>query len=165
MPELVSRSLYARRLRHYLAFNHNYSKLRQPLSEIRKTVDSEIFPPFAWPGGYPVIYIDSNGDELCAKCARLFVLYDGFDPSRDDDVPFSEICKTNTIVADIYYEGDPIECAACNITIESAYGPIRDLSAEVEYDSIDGIEAHAYNVPRRARNGVSVNDGDDEIPF
>jgi ribosomal protein S27E len=28
-----------------------------------------MFPPYAWPGGYPIVYLDAGGNVLCAECA------------------------------------------------------------------------------------------------
>ena len=58
-------------------------------------------PAYAWPGGYPIIYITKDGETLCAACASVA-----------DDVEG----------ADVFYEGAPEECAECCTTIESAYG-------------------------------------------
>ena len=62
-------------------------------------------PTFAWPGGYPLVYFDADGSELCAKCAN----------ARD----WSE---AHLIGVDAHLEGAPVTCANCNAEIESAYG-------------------------------------------
>ena len=64
-------------------------------------------PPFGWPGGYPVVYFDPEGDWLCATCAT-----DALD-DPDDTSPTGYL---------VYYEGEPIACAVCGTVIESAYG-------------------------------------------
>ncbi len=56
---------------------------------------------FAWPGGYPVIYID-QGEVLCSVCANDY--------------------KPALLAAGIHWEGQPETCADCNAEIESAYG-------------------------------------------
>lgn len=60
------------------------------------------FPAFAWPGGYPIIYLDHDNEVLCADCATK---------ERADVEAY-----------DVFYEGAPVYCAECNVEIESAYG-------------------------------------------
>mgnify|MGYP001233648852 FL=1 len=58
------------------------------------------FPAFAWPGGYPLIYLDKDMTVLCAPCAS----------------------RQAVVAYDVYYEGPPEFCGDCNAVIESAYG-------------------------------------------
>jgi hypothetical protein len=65
-------------------------------------------PAFAFPGGYPVLYIVENGQSIvCADCAKKI----GSDP--DDEM---------VTAIDIFYEGPPAFCDECNAEIASAYG-------------------------------------------
>ena len=65
---------------------------------------------FAWPGGYPIIYLDRENSTLCAKCAtRDF---------KDSSVR----AEYKPIACDVYWEGPTIQCDDCNADIESAYG-------------------------------------------
>ena len=59
------------------------------------------YPAYAWPGGYPIIYITREGEVLCAKCAA-----------------FGE----ESLQADIHWEGQSFFCDYCGTEIESAYG-------------------------------------------
>lgn len=61
-------------------------------------------PAFAWPGGYPIVYLSEDGDEWCAKCAS--------DPDAFPPI----------LYAQLHEEGVPISCAGCGMEIESAYG-------------------------------------------
>ncbi len=82
-----------------------------------------LFPAFAWPGGYPIIYIDRSGMTVCAKCA-----------SR-------EIDNAQAVTAcDVYWEGPTIQCDDCNDDIQSAYG---DPADEVRHDppTVNGVLA------------------------
>jgi hypothetical protein len=64
------------------------------------------FPAYAWPGGYPIAYLDERaGDSLCAKCAA--------NESEADGTEFA---------AGVHWEGAPLVCAGCNVEIPSAYG-------------------------------------------
>jgi len=78
--------------------------------------EAKELPAAAWPGGYPIVYIDDDGDTLCHKCA--------FEKLNDYDNP-------NIRPRDffIHYEGASVFCALCNEEIESAYG---DPDAEGE---------------------------------
>jgi hypothetical protein len=68
--------------------------------------------PFAWPGGYPILYYpksarDLTGDVLCATCAEEW---------RDKgDTPYG-------LARDVFYEGPPETCDGCGVEVESAYG-------------------------------------------
>jgi hypothetical protein len=62
-------------------------------------------PAFAWPGGYPIVYMDREGNAVCPDCAN-----------REVDAPWAPVA------CDVFYEGTPIQCADCGKTIDSAYG-------------------------------------------
>lgn len=71
---------------------------------------SNQLPAFAWPGGYPIIYLDRENSTLCASCATKSYL-------DTDEVP-----QFKPVAYDVYYEGPTIQCDQCNVDIESAYG-------------------------------------------
>jgi hypothetical protein len=61
-------------------------------------------PAFAWPGGYPIIYLTEDGDVLCPECANI----------DSADLKYYNV----------YLEG-PIEyCYDCGKEIEGAYGDV-----------------------------------------
>jgi hypothetical protein len=66
--------------------------------------------PFAWPGGYPVLWIADidthNCTTLCAKCAT---------EERANET-------ISTLIPSIHWEGPPEICEGCNEEIPSAYG-------------------------------------------
>ena len=72
-------------------------------------------PGYAWPGGYPIIYIARDGGVLCPKCVN-----------SEDNCTFGNDEGDSTgweiEAADIYYEGPPLFCDNCSMVIESAYG-------------------------------------------
>lgn len=60
------------------------------------------FPLVAWPGCYPLVYIDSDGGELCPACANKH--------------------RSVIVGGDVYWEGPALVCDECYALIESAYG-------------------------------------------
>lgn len=65
-------------------------------------------PSFAWPGGYPLFYLDGENSILCAKCATA---------SLDNEEE-----RRRPVACDAHYEGEPLQCDECYENIESAYG-------------------------------------------
>jgi hypothetical protein len=62
-------------------------------------------PAYAWPGGYPIFYMDAETNVLCPKCAWK---------DKDDEY---------RIITDyeINWEDPDLFCEECNEVIESAY--------------------------------------------
>lgn len=86
------------------------------IKDLERNSDGQL-PAFAWPGGYPIIYLDKDCSTLCAKCATR---------SLDDA---DELPNFKPVAFDVYYEGPTLQCEQCNVDIESAYG---DPSEEKE---------------------------------
>lgn len=72
--------------------------------------------PFVWPGGYPLLAIMEDGENLCIPCLHR---------------EFRSIVRATLrgywrewVLAgvDVYWEGPPVQCAHCGTTVESAYG-------------------------------------------
>lgn len=72
------------------------------------------FPSYAWPGGYPVIYICDDGGTLCPACANG---QNGSGASPDSNDP-----SWRLIASDIHWEGPDEYCDHCGEAIPSAYG-------------------------------------------
>jgi hypothetical protein len=66
------------------------------------------FDAYAFPGGYPVVYLDRDNCHLCADCAT---------ESQSDEFDGSKAVGVFT-----HYEGPVISCNECSTDIESAYG-------------------------------------------
>jgi hypothetical protein len=64
---------------------------------------------WAWPGGYPIFYIDGNNSILCPDCAR-----------KSDADP-DELPQFKIIAADVNWEDPNLYCEDCSAPIESAY--------------------------------------------
>ena len=73
-------------------------------------LDDGTLAPCAWPGMYPLVYLDADNNALCPTCAN----------ESDTDPDFGPECKP--VTAFIHYEGTPIVCDECYTDIESAYG-------------------------------------------
>jgi hypothetical protein len=70
---------------------------------------------FAWPGGYPLFYITSDGAALCPSCVteeRAQIFRSTHEHSRDGWA---------VEAAHINYEDSALYCDHCNGRIESAY--------------------------------------------
>ena len=77
-----------------------------------KESNNGTLPAYAWPGGYPVIYITDDADVMCPKCAN-----------EEENVHFTGDADGWRIDAyDVFYEGAAVNCCNCNERIESAYG-------------------------------------------
>lgn len=80
--------------------------------------------PYAWPGGYPLILVCSDGGVLC------------FDCGRSETPQILRAIRTNArdgwrvIGCQIHYEGPAEECAHCGRAIPSAYGDPDNEGAE-----------------------------------
>lgn len=77
--------------------------------------------PYAWPGGYPIHVIMSDGEMLCHDCEKK--------QRRELLQALADKASWHSgwrpIAREIFYEGDEI-CAHCNCHIESAYGSLED---------------------------------------
>ena len=76
---------------------------------------------YAWPGGYPVFLVTTDGAALCPNCVkseiRLIV-----DACRRDD----NTGGWQALGADINWEDPNLYCDHCNERIESAYAEEED---------------------------------------
>ena len=61
-------------------------------------------PAYAFPGGYPLFYLDKENNVLCQKCAN-----------ENDEF------AAPLVAADINYENAQLYCDQCSKRIESAY--------------------------------------------
>jgi hypothetical protein len=81
----------------------------EPMTDTTLPRDSDgKLSAYAWPGGYPIVYLDHDNETLCPECARA------------EDA--NEIENFRPCSCFIHYEGRPEICSECNREIESAYG-------------------------------------------
>lgn len=77
---------------------------------------NDMFPTYAWPGGYLIVYLDQNaGDLLCSECVteEVDILCSGDDNQLESP-------KEGSFYADILYEGVEY-CAGCNKELVGSY--------------------------------------------
>lgn len=72
--------------------------------------------PYAWPGGYPLILVCSDGAILCFDCGRS----EGLQVIRA--IRDRDRSGWRVIGCQIHEEGPPEECAHCGRGIPSTYG-------------------------------------------
>lgn len=79
--------------------------------------------PYAWPGGYPIVLITSDGEMVHpgALAKDKSALYQALFDIRTK-------ARGRIVAADVYYEGDDAECAYTGAVISSAYGPITECA-------------------------------------
>lgn len=76
-------------------------------------------PAWAWPGGYPILYLTEDNSVLCPQCANGENGSVAFTHPSDGS---NEDKQWHIVAADINYEDDSCYCEHCNARIESAYG-------------------------------------------
>ena len=101
--------------------------------------DSNKLISYAWPGGYPIIYIDGFNSVICPDCANK--LRD--DPETDE--------KYKPVCGDVFSEGSSEFCAECNIEIESAYGDPFEEEEEEEEEILE-LKENQENQNENSRN-------------
>lgn len=71
------------------------------------------YPAYAWPGGYPLLYICADGGVLCSACAN----------GLNGSLASSEADENQWRIegSEIYLEGDPEPCTHCGVVIHPAY--------------------------------------------
>jgi hypothetical protein len=121
----------------------------------RMYLDNGKLDAYAWPGGYPIYYLDRRGDVLCPKCAQaifeavraddlLVALgselgYEQFDEdgcvlgadpvlAAMRDAIGAESTRDVPIDYGVHYEGALLVCEECGAEIPSAYGDPNDES-------------------------------------
>ena len=77
--------------------------LPRDLQQLVEENDGQL-PVFAWPGGYPLFYLDSENAVLCPACANRGHEY-----------------STDLVAVDVHWEGEPLVCENCNAEIPAAY--------------------------------------------
>ncbi len=83
-------------------------------SEMRDEENGRL-PSYAWPGGYPLVYVTEDGLTVCPECAN--------EPDTSDPVAYG----------DVYWEGPLLPCDDCGEMMESAYGDPDEMAPPPDY--------------------------------
>ena len=97
-------------------------------------------PAFAWPGGYPVMYLFADGAGCCAACANGANGSEARVENAADDDPND---GWHVVGYWIHYEGEPARCEHCGSLTPSAYG---DPTGRCEGCGEDPIHTDPYIV-------------------
>lgn len=68
--------------------------------------------PYAWPGGYPLFALCSDGGALCHDCVR-----DNYRQIREAQKSYSQ-CGWNVVAIDVNYEEGSVTCDHCGDAID-----------------------------------------------
>lgn len=90
---------------------------------------------FAWPGGYAIAYITSDGGVLCAKCAREAEA-EGLTQDPDDKQWFIEAATTTDILDDGLDDNDYTTCDNCYKAIDLALQKDGEAGRAIAWDII-----------------------------
>jgi hypothetical protein len=107
--------------------------MRPKIKEMLEENDGQL-PPYAWPGGYPIVYVDSDNSTLCAECATESI--------NDQD----ELPNFRPVDWLLYEEGPTIACDHCGKMIDSVYG---DPDAYAEISISERRDDGQYSVGNR----------------
>ncbi len=82
------------------------------LEQYRKAIHSG---PYAWPGGYPLYFVTSDGAALCFKCAK--------NERREIIWAIANNCSNGWKCEgiDVNWEDTDLHCDHCSKPIETAY--------------------------------------------
>lgn len=83
------------------------------LAELKATLR---YGPFAWPGGYPIYLVTTDGAALCFECARKEFRQIVWDFQHKASTGW-RVCAST-----INYEDQDLQCEHCNKRIDPAYG-------------------------------------------
>lgn len=98
------------------ALRANYSRTHAEISSVADMKATLRAGQFAWPGGYQMYFICSDGAALCFDCARK--------ESRNifEAIANKDGSGWRVVATDINYEDSELTCEHCNKSIPAAYG-------------------------------------------
>lgn len=85
------------------------------ISEVKRWYHKGQANSYAWPGGYPIFYVTTDGAALCPRCMtaeRKQIVRSTVENSRDG---------WNVSGQDVNWEDSELYCDNCSKRIESAY--------------------------------------------
>jgi hypothetical protein len=99
----------------------NALQLRQIQLNSRHLRDQIVSQPYAWPGGYPLFAVTSDGGCLCSKCCKTEAKQIGSTCGNDG---------WQIVAIDVNWEDENLPCDHCGELIESAYGEPKESSQD-----------------------------------
>jgi hypothetical protein len=94
------------------------------INELKKHFNKGRANAYAWPGGYPLFYLTSDGECLCPTCVtkeRVNIFRSTAERARDGWA---------VVGVDANYEDVSMRCAHCNEYIPAAYFTDEEADAE-----------------------------------
>ena len=73
------------------------------MATLQEMVESGEYDSYAWPGGYPLFYLEQDNSIICPQCAN-----------KGEQ-------QTTIVAVDANYEDTELYCDNCNNRIEAAY--------------------------------------------
>lgn len=108
--------LYSEKTGYKVPFRTNYKRHHKEIQTVADCKATIRAGEYAWPGGYPLFLLTSDGCPLCFDCAR----------EEFSQIAYAIKYKLNDgwriVGCDINYEEKDMLCGHCGERIESAYG-------------------------------------------
>ena len=89
------------------------STTRERINQLKSIVRQ----PYAWPGGYPLFALMTDGESLCSDCCNA-EYKSILSATRSDD----KSSGWNLAGIEVNWEDSDLYCAHCGDVIQSAYG-------------------------------------------
>jgi len=111
---------------------------KQAMKRVRRALKMEVnrkpLDACAWPGGYPLFYLFTDGGCICPECANANIVeIDAAMRDARGNRPHSSGCGGWAIDAvEANWEDDSLTCDHCGERIESAYGCAPGITADEE---------------------------------
>ena len=108
---------------------------KQALKRVRRALKMEVsrksLDAFAWPGGYPIVYVFADGGCICPSCANENIReIDEAMRSPNGNKPHSSGCGGWALAGfDVNYEEPDMVCDHCGKFVDPAYIVGAELEA------------------------------------
>jgi hypothetical protein len=107
--------------------------------------------PYAWPGGYPLAFVMSDGETICFVCAT-----DNAELIRAATGNGDRSDQWRAVLCDVNWEDPHLHCSHCNARIESAYA---EDNAKPERGHLWINRTYATTTPESAEHGEYADQG------
>ena len=92
-------------------------KIRDRINSVKNIIRN----PYAWPGGYTKVMGMADGDSMCADCVKENY-HQILRATRNNDRS-----GWAAWAADIHWEGAPLQCCGCALSLPSEYGDPEEV--------------------------------------